>query len=254
MGVVEHRLDLPILAQPDDTTCGPTCLQAVYGYYGLEVPLDRVIREVPELGEGGTLGVHLGIDAIRRGFRVTLLTYNLMLFDPSWFLTAGTDLRERLLARRAVKKDEKLRHAIDAYVQFLELGGKVRLEDLTLALLRRYLEKRIPVLTGLSATWLYHSPRERVGPDGRRLVVDDVRGDPQGHFVVLAGYDAPTQRALVADPLRPNPFATEPIYPVGLSRLLCAILLGIVTYDANLLVIRPQSKGEGAPHAHPRRR
>ena len=32
-----RELDLDILAQPDDETCGPTCLHAVYRYFG-EVP------------------------------------------------------------------------------------------------------------------------------------------------------------------------------------------------------------------------
>ena len=27
-------LDVPILTQPDDSTCGPTCLHAVYAYHG----------------------------------------------------------------------------------------------------------------------------------------------------------------------------------------------------------------------------
>jgi ABC-type bacteriocin/lantibiotic exporter with double-glycine peptidase domain len=48
-----------ILPQPDDSTCGPTCLHAIYRYFGDEVPLDQVIREVPSLHSGGTLAVML---------------------------------------------------------------------------------------------------------------------------------------------------------------------------------------------------
>jgi hypothetical protein len=44
-----------ILAQPDDRTCGPTCLHALYGYYGDDLPLERVIAEVGDLVSGGTL-------------------------------------------------------------------------------------------------------------------------------------------------------------------------------------------------------
>ena len=101
---MEHQLDLRILAQPDDTTCGPTCLQAVYGFHGLHLPLQQVIREVPTLGEGGTLGVLLATDALERGFDATLLTYNLMVFDPSWFEPGHGDLRERLVAQRRAKR------------------------------------------------------------------------------------------------------------------------------------------------------
>ena len=65
------------------------------------------------------------------------------------------------------------------------------------------------------------------------------RGEPQGHFVVLRGYNPATRRVSVADPLRDNPFDEGQYYQVGIDRLMGALLLGIVTYDANLLVLRP---------------
>ena len=43
------RLPIRILPQPDEITCGPTCLHAIYNYYGDEIPLERVIAEVPML-------------------------------------------------------------------------------------------------------------------------------------------------------------------------------------------------------------
>src|SRR5690606_2892332 len=83
--VRRHQLKLDMLAQPDDATCGPTCLHALYRYHGLELPLETLIRDVPKLENGGTLGVHLANDALRRGYRATLYTYNLQVFDPTWF-------------------------------------------------------------------------------------------------------------------------------------------------------------------------
>jgi hypothetical protein len=68
---------------------------------------------------------------------------------------------------------------------------------------------------------------------------DDVRGEPSGHFVVLSGYDKKRRKVLVSDPTHPNPLADAPNYPVNIDRLLCSILLGILTYDANLLIIEP---------------
>lgn len=49
------NVHVPILPQPDDTTCGPTCLQAVYNYYGDNVSVEEVIAGVRVLPEGGTL-------------------------------------------------------------------------------------------------------------------------------------------------------------------------------------------------------
>jgi hypothetical protein len=233
---------LRILPQPDDTTCGPTCLHAVYRFWGDEMALDRVIQEVVPLETQGTLAVLLASHALKRGYRATIYTYNLHVFDPSWFSERAVDLAERLRAQARVKRDRKLRFATDAYLEFLSLGGRLRFRELSLDLIREHLKRGRPILTGLSATYLYHSPRERESPeDGGRMIYDDVRGQPQGHFVVLSEYDTDTREVVVADPLGENPRFPGQYYRVGIQRVLGAILLGVLTYDANFLVIEPPS-------------
>jgi len=241
---METKLSLDILPQPDDVTCGPTCLQAVYRYYGEEIPLEQVIAEVPMLKSGGTLGVWLACHALKRGYRVTIYTYKLQIFDPSWFRPDGPNLVERLKAQLAEKDDAKLRTATRAYLEFFSLGGKLKLADLTPALIRRYLKKEIPIITGLSATFLYRSPREY----GDKCDYDDVRGEPSGHFVVLCGYDRKTREALIADPLHTNYLGAGQKYRSSIARVINAILLGVLTYDGNLLIIEPPSNRK-AEHA-----
>lgn len=242
------RLDFRILPQPDDSACGPTCLQAVYAYYGDELPLHQVIAEVPQLDDGGTLAVNLALHALRRGYRARIHTHNLQVFDPTWFDGRAVDLGERLRAQAAAKSKRKLHFATWAYLEFLELGGELRMVDLTRQLLRGILGRGAPILTGLSATWLYRCAREI----GQPSVHDDVRGVPTGHFVVLCGYEKKARRVLVADPLEPNPVSSRNLYTVAIDRLISAILLGIVTYDANLLVITPREAS--AAHVDPDRR
>jgi hypothetical protein len=242
---VIERLPLEILPQPNDTTCGPTCLHAVYRYYGDEIGLEQIIAEVPALEDGGTYAVLLGCHALRRGYRGTIYTYNLQVFDPTWFQSPDVDLRAKLTAqaRCAEKQDPRLAAFMQGYDEFLALGGVVRLEDLTAHLVRKYLTRGRPILTGLSATYLHRTSRE-FGPLG---AADDIRGQPQGHFVVLCGYDRETRQVLVADPLLPNPLSAIHIYPVGIERVLAAILLGIVTHDADLLILEPSRASAPAP-------
>jgi hypothetical protein len=187
------------------------------------------------LEAGGTLAVLLACHALQRGYRASIYTYKLQLFDPSWLLPNGPDIQDRLRAQMAAKDDPKLHVASRAYLKFLELGGQLNYEDLTPSLMRRYLKQEVPVITGLSATYLYRTPRE-FGP---KCDYDDVRGEPSGHFVVLCGYDKESRSIRLADPLLPNPVAATPIYEVSIDRVLCAILLGVLTYDANLLIIQP---------------
>jgi hypothetical protein len=46
----------------------------------------------------------------------------------------------------------------------------------------------------------------------------------------------------VADPLKKNPIAVSAYYSVNIYRLICAIMLGILSYDGNLLIIHPKKK------------
>jgi hypothetical protein len=243
---METKLYLDIKAQPDQTTCGPTCLDAVYRYFDDDVPLVRIIREVTALEGGGTLAVYLACHALRRGYRAEIYTYNLKVFDPTWFSKGGGDIPERLRLQLRYKKDEPiLRVATHAYLEFLELGGRLRFEVLTAALIRRYLNRGIPIMTGLSATYLYASAREY--GEGDTLHEDDLRGESTGHFVVLSGYDKKQRQVFVADPLRPNPLSPTQYYPVHIYRLICAIMIGILTYDGNLIIIEPR-KTRGTSH------
>ncbi len=248
---MEARLHMEMQPQPDPETCGPTALHAVYRYYGDGIDLDRVVSEIPMLEGGGTLAPALACHALRRGYRALIYTYDLRLFDPTWFPPGQADIRERLDSQMRVKDDPKLHVASRAYREFLDLGGELRSADLTSRLIRKYLIRSMPILTGLSATYLYGSSRE-FGPHSSEY--DDLRGESAGHFVVLCGYHRENRTVFVADPLQANPAGKGPNYEVGIDRVLCAILLGVLTYDGNLLILSPREPAKGTARAHPHRR
>lgn len=200
------------------------------------MPVSQLITEIPNVEGGGTLAVMLGSHALRRGYRATLYTYNLRIFDPTWFTLPRPAFADRLRQQGAVRRGAKERHAARAYLEFFDRGGEIRFEDLTSGLIRRHLKRGQPILTGLSATFLYRMSREI--PETNKD--DDIQGDPVGHFVVLYGYDAEHREVYVADPYPQNPFLAGTSYSVSIDRLINAILLGVLTYDANLLVITPE--------------
>ncbi len=238
------RLPVKMLPQPDETTCGPTCLHAVYRYWGENSHLAEVIARTRKMEFGGTFAIFLACDALRQGFQATIYTYNLTVFDPTWFVP-GVDIAERLLRQREVKQDARLQHVTEGYLEFLSLGGRLRLTDLSRPLIRGLLRHNLPIITGLSSTYLYRAARE-YGPNDEP---DDVRGLPAGHFIVIAGYDRGKRTVLVVDPYGRHPYGSSHEYWINIDRVLGAVLLGIVTHDANLLVIHPPSRRqrEGGP-------
>jgi hypothetical protein len=238
-----ERLPFEICRQPDLASCGPTCLHSVYRYLGDELLLAQVIEECRSLESGGTLDVFLACHALKRGYAARIYTYNLLVFDPTWFADPVADIAAKLRQQAAFKQDPRLQVATEGYLKFLQLGGELRFRDLTPALIRGYLSRGIPIITGLSSTYLYRAPRE-YGPDDDD---DDIRGEPAGHFVVLSGYDRERRAVLVCDPLLPNPVAPRHEYPVEVARVIASILLGILTYDANLLIIQLKPRRRARP-------
>lgn len=231
-------LDLQILRQPNDSTCGPTCLHAVYRYFDDPVELEPLISEIATVEGGGTLAVTLANHALRRGYRVQIFTVNLDVFDPTWF-EPRVDIAEKLRQRARFKRNRKFRQVCHGYLEFLELGGIVKMKDLTPRLVRDWLERDRPILTGLSATFLYRCARE-TGEDD--LVPDDVRGETTGHFVVLCGWDREKRLVRIADPYEAEPGHGDRIYWLSVERVINAILLGVLSYDGNLLVIEPPAE------------
>ena len=230
-------LAVDIQSQPDDVTCGPTCLHAVYRYFGDHIPLEKIVREIKQLRDGGTVAPILGCHALCRGYKATLFTFDLKTFDPTWLMGDHAKIPAKLKAQMNAKPNRKLHAVSNAYLEFLSLGGALRFEDLTRALIRRILHRHAPILVGLSSTYLYREMREIPSTNEE----NDIHGLPAGHFVVLHGYDPEKRIVYIADPYGDNPLAGENGYGVPIDRVICAILLGIVTYDANLLVIEPKT-------------
>lgn len=166
---MKHIIELDIQAQPDDQTCGPSCLYSLYRHFGdTELSLKQVIDQIEKLDHGGTL--HRGARASPRT-PPRLRRHHLQLPRPAPrpYLVRRRRRRSRRRRRRRSPQaaapgqgrgDARFKLATKTLIDFLELGGDLRMEDLTPALLSRYIAAGSPILTGLSSTYLYGQARE----------------------------------------------------------------------------------------------
>jgi hypothetical protein len=242
-GRIAHELRVQRFFQPDDVTCGPTCLRKVYDFYGIHVDIDDVIGEIDRNEDGGTLAVFLGMAAMRRGLRGRIFSYDLQIFDPTWAALSRGALAGRIEARLPHLRDTQRLRAAHAYLDFLRIGGEISvMEELTPVLLKEIIDREHPLLVGLSATYLYRFARERWDPATGQLVDDDVAGAPTGHFIVVVGYEHFGRRFSLRDPSRHIPDSEEGRLVVDAQRLINAILLGDATHDAVLLELWPEGE------------
>lgn len=229
-------LSVPRYRQPDDVTCGPTCLLSVLHFYGDRRGFPDLLGGIDRNPDGGTLAVYLALAALRLGYRATIHPYNLRIFDPTWFELPREAVAEKLRARAALAAKKKVRRAAEAYAAYLGLGGELVFGELYESVITGMLARGHPILCGLSSTWLYRQSRENQETNAD----DDVGGEATGHFVVICGYEERGRHFLVSDPSPHAPFGTSGLYTVEARRLLNSILLGELTYDAVLLEIHPR--------------
>jgi hypothetical protein len=80
----------------------------------------------------------------------------------------------------------------------------------------------------------------RAGPPNA-TTPDDVSGMPGGTSLRRAARLRAEERIVhVADPYQDNPLDDGLHYAVGMDRLVGAILLGVITWDANLTIVEPR--------------
>jgi hypothetical protein len=235
-------IELNIRSQPDDETCGPTSLHAIYHYFGLNISLKEVIETMERSLSGGTLSPLLGKHALMHGFDAVIYVNQLDLFDPTWFKKSQASseiLLTKLKSQDKFKQSKNITDASKAFQDFLVAGGEIRFKTIDVQLLKDYFKKNIPILTGLNSTYLYRASRELYTQEGESFF-DDIQGVASGHFVVLCGYDEKNRRVVVADPFRENPLSKNNFYKVSSARLINAIMLGAQTHDATLLMVTPK--------------
>lgn len=229
--------NLKMPPQPDDVSCGPTCLSAVYNFFGMPIPIEQVRKGVTMVPGGGTSAAYLGLDAMARGFATQIHVYDLNLFDPTWSGLDAKDITAKIQERMAnMNLNEYAKVMYDGYIKFLDKGGKIVMEDITPDTLKRVFDGGAPILACVSDTWLYRSMRDYTTKENK-AVDDDIKGDPEAHFIVLHGMEG--NDILVADPYAKNPLGPDSYYRISYNKFLHALLLGVLTLDANLLIITP---------------
>lgn len=178
----------------------------MYRYFGLQTQLNHLVKVIPQLKNGGTHGVILGQHALRHGFNVELITYNLYMFDPTWFQNPKVNLIDKLQQQMQVKTRAGFQRASRHYLEFLKLGGRISMRELNADLIRHYLKQHLPILTGLNSTYLYQEKRFIAETD----VTDEFAGTPEGHFVVICGSHPNKKPCASPTPIIPTPSAKTP--------------------------------------------
>jgi len=173
------KLNVPRFKQ-QRITCGPSSLKQVLSYYGKNIPLNDMLKEI-EMTKYGTWMSNLAIYAENLGYKTKIITFDTNILDPTWIGLPKKKLIRKLKLRfKTIKNKEH-----EPLAEYLENGGTLEIKIPTKEMLINYLNKGIPPIISLSCTSLWKTIR-RV-PD--TLKSTDIKGKHIGHYLTVNGYE-----------------------------------------------------------------
>ncbi|HVZ12430.1 MAG TPA: C39 family peptidase [Patescibacteria group bacterium] len=135
--------------------CGLITLGMLYSYYNLNKNIDDLREEISTV-EVGTFSPQLGLNLLKNGFEVEIITRNPLLVEKK-----DEDLSQKELLcvfEERINKYEKGTDnniGLDYFIKFMQEGGKVKVKIPQIEDLKKELEVERPVITFLSNASLY---------------------------------------------------------------------------------------------------
>lgn len=214
-------------------------------YYGKSLTPEDIVKSVPvirsEHGEDwGTINQNLATWCLSLGYSVVMYSSDFQILDTSWKGMEKAGLLERLRAvknhRNVVTLGKKFSEIyVQSYIDFINAGGELRVEQfITTPLLDSLLENG-PVLACVCMNTYYGHGRQADGAALRTNVSDDTRGKLYNHSVVVHGKDDEGSY-LIADP-----WATPGMYAVEPEKLVLAVQAAQIECDNLLFQVIPKA-------------
>jgi hypothetical protein len=184
-------LKVPRYRQPY-MECGPTALVEVMEFFDhKKYDVNEIIEETKNTYRNMDWIFAAGISAIKRGFKVKIITISTEIFDPSWAELDNKKLIKKMKKRinflsRKRNKDSYIIEwniaPLKRAVKFLEEGGELIFCPVTTQLIKYFLRKKVPVIVPVNEN-VFYGIRRTVNDE-----YDDIRGMAGGHIVVISGF------------------------------------------------------------------
>ena len=190
------------------------------------------VNKDPDGNELGTLNQELATWCIKQGYKVTMYSADFQILDLLWSHLEKDMLLERMklaLGHHHVANlsDQLSDRYLQSYIDFIEAGGELHIEQYMSSRLLDQLLNSGPLVAAVSYFVLWNCGRV-VNPGLRENQFDDIDGHLGTHSIVIYGKDD-TGKYMVADPwMEPGLHTVE-------SELLLAAMTSSETECDNLI-------------------
>jgi len=223
------HIPLEPVCQPDECSCGLSCLKMVLACHGRSFFHDDLNELTPPNPDIGLYDSHLGLAAIQLGFAATIYTYNYRIFHPIWNRLSRKDLMGKLATRQMCAMTPQQALAAELYIEFLRAGGELLFYPLSRELILAHFNRDLPLIAALDMSFLYDC----------MAFYDEFSEHRATHFVVLHGYNPEDNTFFISDPWYSIPLPNKNgQYYIDADRVINAIFLGQERNDSAIIVIQ----------------
>lgn len=187
------------------------CVQAsasiLLSHYGIHKTLSEIKQEVPVYisKNGDPIGTSIGHIAsyfIKLGFKTTIHTTDIQIFDRSWENKNTSELIELLKLRKKYVKhstydNNTLDVIFDGYIYFLQKKGQVVFPEIDVNYIYEKLKKG-PIFAVVNYNYFNNVAKYAYDAISKCNIEDSIKGNPGTHAVVIHGYNDCLFR--IADP------------------------------------------------------
>ncbi len=195
---------LPIKMQSQQPSeCGPACLFAILKHYNINnITEEEIILMASKNSFKQRDWLYrLGIIAQKKGLKTSVITLSTSVIDLSWRKLKTVDLLKKLKKRKfwfdKIKRNPKIVSLeylaeqelqiniaeIEAMIEYIKEGGLIKLQPLTLEVIKKNITQDRYIIAALDATIIFNSSRIL------KNKVDDIKGSTWGHIVIINGYN-----------------------------------------------------------------
>lgn len=220
MGDTER--DLPsehVFQQPDDSNCGPSTLEMVYRFKGIDRDVPQILKDF-HFGPKGELTYppQLARDLQRNGVKTNLLISSPSVVSPAWSEWNNDQLIDALKDWVTLNPEHE-KHVLGLHTLFyLQEGGSIDIHSYAADDWKQMLDRKSLLIVGVDEVWLWGHRFKEFESE-----IDDMKGKSDGHFVLVTGYT--DNRFSVLDPYPTGLKNRNGQYEVEQSQLINASLL-----------------------------
>jgi hypothetical protein len=190
--------DIPLQTQTKSSNCVQTSTSQFISYYDLDINPDDIEKDIPvrfdvEGKPMGTLLPDIGSWLIKsHGLKATMYVFDVQIIDRTWAKLSQKKMLEMMEKVQktgiSTAKTWYAPYLIDAYVDFLEAGGLVKVAKCTNELLRFLIDKGT-VMVIVNFNYIYDYPRVSYSTKIKNYEADTITGKVINHAIVLTGYN-----------------------------------------------------------------